>query len=100
MYAHSVLWFAFLDRPVAIYVVYNIYDIIQRKMKGVACETSPIKPGGHKRCALLQVQKTHDWSELLCRVHKRGCQGLGAIEMHSRARASGASAARFDRPAR
>ena len=45
-------------------------------------------------------QKTHDWSELLCRVHKRGCQGLGAIEMHSRARASGASAARLDRPAR
>ena len=36
---------------------------------------------------------------MLCRVHKRGCQGLGAIEMHSRARASGASAARFDRPA-
>ena len=32
----------------------------------------------------LQVQKTHDWSEL-CRVHKRGCQGLGAIEMHSQA---------------
>ena len=53
----------------------------------------------HKRCALLQVQKTHDWSELLCRVRKRGCQGLGAIEMHSRTRASGASA-RFDRPAR
>ena len=24
-------------------------------------------------------------SELLCRVHKQGCQGLGAIEMHSRA---------------
>ena len=55
---------------------------------------------GIKRCALLQVQKTHDWSELLCRMHKRGCQGLGAIEMHSRTRASGASAARFDRPAR
>ena len=33
----------------------------------------------YKRCALLQVQKTHDWSELLYRVHKRGCQGLGAI---------------------
>ena len=34
---------------------------------------------------------SHDWSELLCRVHKRGCQGLGAIyiEMHSQARASG-----------
>ena len=32
--------------------------------------------------------------------HKRGCQGLGAIEMHSRAQASSASAARFDRPAR
>ena len=31
---------------------------------------------------------------------QRGCQDLGAIEMHSRARASGASAARFDRPAR
>ena len=43
---------------------------------------------------------SEDWSELLCRVHKRGCQGLGAIEMHSRARTSGASAARFDRPAR
>ena len=57
-------------------------------------------PGGHKRCALRQVQKTHDWSELLCRVHKRGCQGLGAIEMHSRARASGVSAKHFDRPAR
>ena len=41
-----------------------------------------------------------DWSELLCRVHKRDCQGLGAIEMHYRAQASGASAARFDRPAR
>ena len=33
-------------------------------------------------------------------MHKQGCQGLGAIEMHSRARASGASATRFDRPAR
>ena len=40
-----------------------------------------------------------EYSELLCRMHKRGCQGLGTIEMHSRARASGASAARFDRPA-
>ena len=39
-------------------------------------------------------------SRLVCRVHKRGCQGLGAIEMHSRARASGASTVRFDRPAR
>ena len=39
-----------------------------------------------------------NWSELLCRVHKQGCQGLGAIEMHSRARASSASAAPFDRP--
>ena len=29
----------------------------------------------------------------------RGCRGLGAIEMHSRARASGASATCFDRPA-
>ena len=61
----------------------------------------PIQPGGHKRCALLQVQKTRDGSELLCRVHKRGCQGLGAVEMHSRSRArvSGASATRFDWPA-
>ena len=48
---------------------------------------------------MLQVQKTHDWSELLCRVHKQSCQGLGAIEMHSQARASGTSAACFDRPA-
>ena len=30
---------------------------------------------------------------------QRGCQGLGAIEMHFRARASGASAACFNRPA-
>ena len=48
----------------------------------------------------MRSPKTHDWSELLCRVHKQGCQGLGAIEMHSRARASGASSMRFDRPAR
>ena len=47
----------------------------------------------------IQVQKIHDWSELLCHVHKQGCQGLGAIKMHSRARASGVSAACFDRPA-
>ena len=40
------------------------------------------------------------WSELLCRVHKQGCQDLGAIEMHSQAQASGASAACFNRPAR
>ena len=39
-------------------------------------------------------------SRLVCRVHKRGCQGLGAIEMRSQARASGTSAARFDRPVR
>ena len=30
---------------------------------------------------------------------KRRCQGLGTIGMHSRARASGTSAAHFDRPA-
>ena len=45
------------------------------------------KPGGHKRCTLLQVQKAHDWLELLCRVHKRGYLDLGPIETHSRARA-------------
>ena len=56
-------------------------------------------PGGHKWCALLQVQETHDWSEL-CRVHKQVCQGLGTIEMHSRAWARGSSAAHFNRPAR
>ena len=37
------------------------------------------------RSRLLQVQKTQDRSELLCRIHKRDCRGLGAIEMHSRA---------------
>ena len=42
-------------------------------------------PGGHKRCALLQVQKAHDWSELLCRVHKRGYHGLVAIGTCSQA---------------
>ena len=26
--------------------------------------------GIYKRCALLQVQKAHDWSELQCRVRK------------------------------
>ena len=61
--------------------------------------------GGHKRCALVQVQKTHDWSELLCRVHKQGCQGLAgghrdAFSSSSERRTIGASAARFDRPAR
>ena len=50
--------------------------------------------------ALVRVQKTHDWSKLLCRVHKQGCQGLGAIAMHSRARVSVANVVRFDRPAR
>ena len=44
--------------------------------------------------------KSRRRSELLCRVRKQGCQGLGPIEMHSRARVSGASATRFDRPAR
>ena len=47
----------------------------------------------------------HDWSELLCRVHKRGCQGVrvGIIEMHSRARAHTSERGKrkrraFDRP--
>ena len=33
--------------------------------------------------------------QLLCRVHNRGCQGLGAIETHSRAQASGAKRRAF-----
>ena len=55
-----------------------------RLVRLVPCAQTRL-PGhrGH-RDAFSKVQKTHYWSELLCRVHKRGCQGIGAIEMHSR----------------
>ena len=35
------------------------------------------------------------WSELLCRVHKQGCHGLGAIETHSRLTANSAKRCAF-----
>ena len=53
---------------------YGLYKKIVA-LKSILCYTiyneKDFSPGGHKRCALLQVQKAHDWSELQYRVHKQ-----------------------------
>ena len=85
-------------RAITITIIYTTKNIFQTINQVFLYSPCP-NPEGIKDALSYKFRRL-TIGQNCCAVCTNEGQGLGAIEMHSRARASDASAARFDRPAR